>query len=153
MILGMSNTYQQLVTSLNVDEIRWVLSKRGDSRIGTNSPSAINHKRSGKLTAWLSWILLISTSLVRACLQALVVPHTKVSVGNSLFIFLPTPSLDHPGILNRLKISLTLSWTHLTLLVRMVLLVVGQLSGPESFTIGRIPPPPLMIMTPAAFLL
>lgn len=38
MILGCSNTYQQLVTSLKVDEIRWVLSKRGDSKVGTNSP-------------------------------------------------------------------------------------------------------------------
>lgn len=38
MILGCSNTYQQLVTSLRVDEIRWILSKRGDSKVGTNSP-------------------------------------------------------------------------------------------------------------------
>lgn len=64
MILGMSNTYQQLITSLEVDEIRWVLSKREDSRVGTNLPLAINHKRTGKLKAWLAWLLLISTSLV-----------------------------------------------------------------------------------------
>ncbi|TVY43133.1 hypothetical protein LSUB1_G001320 [Lachnellula subtilissima] len=63
MILGCSNTYQQLVTSLKVDEIRWVLSKRGDSKVGTNSPWAINHKRDGKTKAWLAWLLLISTSL------------------------------------------------------------------------------------------
>jgi hypothetical protein len=64
MILGCSNTYQQLVTSLKVDEIRWVLSKRGDSKVGTNSPWAINHKREGKIKAWLAWLLLIGTSLV-----------------------------------------------------------------------------------------
>lgn len=68
MVLGMSNTYQQLVTSLKVDEIRWVLSKHGDSRIGTNSPLAINHKRTGKVKAWLAWLLLVSTSLVNASL-------------------------------------------------------------------------------------
>jgi hypothetical protein len=64
MILGCSNTYQQLVTALKVDEIRWVLSKRGDSKVGTNSPWSINHKREGKIKAWLAWILLISTSIV-----------------------------------------------------------------------------------------
>jgi hypothetical protein len=64
MVLGRSNTYQQLVTALKVDEIRWALSKRGDSRVGTNSPWSINHKHSGKLVAWLAWILLISTSMV-----------------------------------------------------------------------------------------
>ncbi|KAI9816742.1 MAG: hypothetical protein M1827_001387 [Pycnora praestabilis] len=63
MILGMSNTYQQLVTALKVDEIRWVLSKWGDSRIGTNSPFAIKHKKSGRPTAILSWLLLICTSM------------------------------------------------------------------------------------------
>ena len=64
MILGMSNTYQQLLTSLRFDEIRWVLSKHGDSRVGTNSPMNINHKKRGKRKAWLLWLLLISTSLV-----------------------------------------------------------------------------------------
>lgn len=64
MVLGCSNTYQQLVTALKVDEIRWVLSKRGDSKVGTNSPWAINHKRDGKAKAWLAWLLLIGTSLV-----------------------------------------------------------------------------------------
>ncbi|MCJ1429003.1 hypothetical protein MMC29_006916, partial [Sticta canariensis] len=48
MTLGMSNTYQQLITSLKVNEIRWMLSKHEDSRVGTNSPFAINHKKSGK---------------------------------------------------------------------------------------------------------
>ncbi|KAL8884790.1 MAG: hypothetical protein Q9205_004604 [Flavoplaca limonia] len=63
MILGMSNTYQQLITSLSTKELRWVLSKHEDSRVGTNSPFNINAKRSGKLNAWLQWILLIGTSL------------------------------------------------------------------------------------------
>lgn len=65
-ILGMSNTYQQLITSLDIREIRWALSKFGDCRVGTNSPSTINRKKSGKVKAWLAWILLISTSVVRA---------------------------------------------------------------------------------------
>ncbi|KAL8651310.1 MAG: hypothetical protein Q9226_004760 [Calogaya cf. arnoldii] len=63
MILGMSNTFQQLVTALSTKELRWVLSKHEDSRVGTNSPFNINHKRHGKLQAWLQWFLLIGTSL------------------------------------------------------------------------------------------
>ncbi|KAI4226391.1 MAG: hypothetical protein L6R36_003199 [Xanthoria steineri] len=63
MILGMSNTYQQLITSLSTKELRWVLSKHEDSRVGTNSPFNINHKQHGKLQAWAQWILLIGTSL------------------------------------------------------------------------------------------
>jgi hypothetical protein len=66
MVLGMSNTYQQLVTALNVDEIRWVLSKKGDSRVGTKSPFAINDKSTGRLKHWLAWLLLITISLVRS---------------------------------------------------------------------------------------
>lgn len=69
MILGMSNTYQQLVTSLDFKEIRWVLSKHGDSRVGTNSPMNINHKKKGKRKAWLSWFLLVLTSIVRTRLN------------------------------------------------------------------------------------
>jgi hypothetical protein len=81
MVLGCSNTYQQLVTALKVDEIRWVLSKRGDSKVGTNSPckcspllrifivtkyavGAINHKKTGRSKAWLCWVFLIITSIV-----------------------------------------------------------------------------------------
>ncbi|KAL8993327.1 MAG: hypothetical protein Q9169_006432 [Polycauliona sp. 2 TL-2023] len=63
MILGMSNTYQQLITSLSTKELRWVLSKHEDSRVGTNSPFNINHKQHGRLQAWLQWFLLIGTSL------------------------------------------------------------------------------------------
>ena len=64
-VLGMSNTYQQLVTSLSVGDIKWALSKAGDARVGTNSPFSIKFKRTGKWTACLAWVLLISTSLVR----------------------------------------------------------------------------------------
>lgn len=66
MVLGCSNTYQQLVTAPKVNEIRWMLSKHGDSKVGTNSPWAINNKREGKLKAWMAWLLLISTSIVSA---------------------------------------------------------------------------------------
>ena len=64
MILGMSNTYQQILTALNVDDLKYVLSKHGDSRVGTNSPFAINHKRKGRAIAWIAWFSLIFTSLV-----------------------------------------------------------------------------------------
>ncbi|KAL8720783.1 MAG: hypothetical protein Q9181_007851, partial [Wetmoreana brouardii] len=63
MVLGMSNTYQQLVTSLSSNELRWVLSKHEDSRVGTNSPFNIKHKKTRKIQAWSQWILLIATSL------------------------------------------------------------------------------------------
>ncbi|KAJ4366300.1 hypothetical protein N0V83_007936 [Neocucurbitaria cava] len=63
MVLGMSNTYQQLVTSLKVSDIKYVLSKFGDSRVGTNSPFSINHKQDGKKRAWSAWVLLILTSM------------------------------------------------------------------------------------------
>ncbi|KAI4098222.1 MAG: hypothetical protein L6R37_006592 [Teloschistes peruensis] len=62
-ILGMSNMFQQVVTSLSSSELRWVLSKHEDSRVGTNSPFNIKHKRKGKIQAWLQWLLLIATSL------------------------------------------------------------------------------------------
>lgn len=65
MVLGMSNTYQQIVTSLNINDLKSMLQKFGDSRVGTNSPFNINHKREGKVKSWLSWLLLISTSLVK----------------------------------------------------------------------------------------
>jgi hypothetical protein len=63
MILGMSNTYQQLVTSLKISDLKHVLSKFGDSRVGTNSPFSINHKKDGKKKAWAFWFLLICTSM------------------------------------------------------------------------------------------
>lgn len=63
MILGMSNTYQQLITSLSTSELRWALSKHEDSRVGTNSPFNINHKKSKRVQSWCQWILLIATSL------------------------------------------------------------------------------------------
>ena len=64
MTLGMSNTFQTVVSSLKADELRTALSKYGDARVGTNSPFNINRKRSGKLRAWLAWFLLVLTSLV-----------------------------------------------------------------------------------------
>jgi hypothetical protein len=63
MILGMSNTFQQLVTSLRVTDLKHALSKYGDSRVGTNSPFSIKHKKEGRKRAWASWFLLIITSM------------------------------------------------------------------------------------------
>jgi hypothetical protein len=63
MILGMSNTFQQLVTSLRITDLKHALSKFGDSRVGTNSPFSIKHKKEGRKRAWASWFLLICTSM------------------------------------------------------------------------------------------
>ncbi|KAH6863568.1 hypothetical protein B0T12DRAFT_314838, partial [Alternaria alternata] len=63
MVLGMSNTYQQIVTSLRISDLRYALSKFGDSRVGTNSPLNIQHKEKGKKRAWAAWFLLIFTSM------------------------------------------------------------------------------------------
>lgn len=63
MILGMSNTYQQLITSLRVSDLKYVLSKFGDSRVGTNSPFSINQKRMGRKRSWAAWLFLVLTSM------------------------------------------------------------------------------------------
>lgn len=63
MILGMSNTYQQLVTSIKIADLGHVLSKFGDSRVGTNSPFSINQKREGRKRSWAAWAFLVLTSM------------------------------------------------------------------------------------------
>ncbi|KAL1801259.1 hypothetical protein ACET3X_001601 [Alternaria dauci] len=63
MVLGMSNTYQQIVTSLKISDLKYALSKFGDSRVGTNSPLNIRHKEKGRKRAWAAWFLLIFTSM------------------------------------------------------------------------------------------
>jgi hypothetical protein len=63
MILGMSNTYQQLVTSLTITDIKHVLCKFGDSRVGTNSPFSINQKQEGRKRSWAAWLFLVMTSM------------------------------------------------------------------------------------------
>ena len=88
MILGISNTYQQLVTSLKISDIKWVLQKFGDSRVGTNSPFSINRKREGKVSSWLAWLLLICTSMVRLFLLHLTA-HGLMTI-NSQYTFLLT---------------------------------------------------------------
>lgn len=60
---GMSNTYQQIVTSLRISDLKYALSKFGDSRVGTNSPLNIRHKEKGRKRAWAAWFLLIFTSM------------------------------------------------------------------------------------------
>ncbi|KAF1948119.1 hypothetical protein CC80DRAFT_384038, partial [Byssothecium circinans] len=62
-VLGMSNTYQQLVTSLQIGDIKLMLEKFGDSRVGTNSPFNINHKSQYRKKSWAAWILLVCTSI------------------------------------------------------------------------------------------
>jgi hypothetical protein len=77
MILGMSNTYQQLVTSLTIGDLKNMLQKFGDSKVGTNSPFNINHKKEGKRKSWLAWLLLITTSLpVHFLANSLIGPST-----------------------------------------------------------------------------
>ncbi|KAJ8111205.1 hypothetical protein OPT61_g6150 [Boeremia exigua] len=63
MILGMSNTYQQLVTSIKITDLKHILSKFGDSRVGTNSPFSINQKREGRKRSWAAWAFLVLTSM------------------------------------------------------------------------------------------
>lgn len=63
MILGMSNTYQQLITSVKITDLKHVLSKFGDSRVGTNSPFSINQKREGRKRSWAAWTFLVLTSM------------------------------------------------------------------------------------------
>lgn len=63
MVLGISNTYQQLVTSLQKSDLKHMLSEFGDARVGTNSPLNIKYKRKGKKRAWAAWTLMISTSM------------------------------------------------------------------------------------------
>ncbi|KAL1383772.1 hypothetical protein HDK64DRAFT_341102 [Phyllosticta capitalensis] len=62
-ILSASNTYQQLLTSLKIEDIKYILTNFGDSRVGTNSPFAIKHKKFGRQKAWISWIFLVATSM------------------------------------------------------------------------------------------
>ncbi|TEY44889.1 hypothetical protein BOTCAL_0342g00130 [Botryotinia calthae] len=83
MILGCSNTYQQLVTAPLVEEIPFILSKNGDAKCGTNSPWNINVKKSGKLKAWASWLLLICTSVPIHFLANSV-------IGPSFYVEMPT---------------------------------------------------------------
>ncbi|KAL8669565.1 MAG: hypothetical protein Q9168_005847 [Polycauliona sp. 1 TL-2023] len=94
MILGMSNTYQQLVTSLSTKELRWVLSKHEDSRVGTNSPFNINHKQHGKLQAWSQWLLLIATSLPVHFLANSVIGPTTFHHPPTDITFNPVPELS-----------------------------------------------------------
>ena len=63
MVLGMSNTYQQLVTSIKVTYLKHVLSKFGDSRVGTNSPVSIKQKRECRKRSWAVWAFSVLTSM------------------------------------------------------------------------------------------
>jgi len=74
-----AHSYQQLVTSLEVDDLKhgiffnphtWtpshneaVLCKYGDARVGTNSPWNISKKRGNRIKHWAAWLLLMCTSL------------------------------------------------------------------------------------------
>jgi ABC-type xylose transport system permease subunit len=62
-ILGVSNTYQQLATGLSANELRKALEIGGAVTVGTNSPFSMRHKQTGKVAAYLSWAFLFATSL------------------------------------------------------------------------------------------
>lgn len=89
MVLGMSNTYQQLITALDIEDISHVLTKYGDLRVGTNSPLAINHRSIGRVKAWAFWILLICTSLVTSPAPAVRVQNSKANAARSFSGKLP----------------------------------------------------------------
>lgn len=87
MILGMSNTYQQLVTSIRITDLKHVLTKFGDSRVGTNSPFSISQKREGKKRSWVAWTFLVLTSmpvhflgrlLPEPIKQLLIIPYSQL---------------------------------------------------------------------------
>jgi hypothetical protein len=72
MILGMSNTYQQLITSLKPSDLKYMLEKFGDSRVGTNSSWNINRKKQGKASACvLRKSEALSTELLESLLLGL----------------------------------------------------------------------------------
>jgi len=55
-LLGVSNTYQQLASGLTADDLKAALRKYGDVTVGTNSPFSIKHKQKGKFVALMSWV-------------------------------------------------------------------------------------------------
>jgi hypothetical protein len=88
----MSNTFQSLVTAIDVKDIPDMLQRDGDSKVGTNSPFAINRRSHGKVGAWMAWTLLIATSLV-SCVAALD-NGISSSLLNSPSTYLQTHSSD-----------------------------------------------------------
>ncbi|KAH6643016.1 hypothetical protein C7974DRAFT_302289 [Boeremia exigua] len=85
MILGMSNTYQQLVTSIKITDLKHVLSKFGDSRVGTNSPFSINQKWEGRKRSWAAWLFLVLTSMpVHFLANSLIGPSFVQSLPNEV---------------------------------------------------------------------
>lgn len=58
-IVGMSNTYQQLVTWLTITDTKHVLCKLGDSRVGTNSLFSISQKREGRKRSLAAWLCVL----------------------------------------------------------------------------------------------
>jgi hypothetical protein len=62
-VLGMRKTYQQLVTSLRIGNLKHALQNFGGSRVVANSPFSIKHKREGEKRAWASWLLIVPTSM------------------------------------------------------------------------------------------
>lgn len=65
LILGTSNTYQQIATSLTGKEFQRAIQKAGNARVGTNSPTYIRFKRpwAYRWKSYLSWVFLLGTSL------------------------------------------------------------------------------------------
>ncbi|MCJ1403004.1 hypothetical protein MMC11_006226 [Xylographa trunciseda] len=98
MTLGMSNTFQTIVSSLQIGELRWALSKYGDARVGTNSPFNINRKKSGKPSSWLAWGLLVSTSIPIHFLINSVFGPSFYIIPPAHVIYNPIPLLNATGI-------------------------------------------------------
>lgn len=49
--------------SVTTSNLKYALSKFGNSRVGTNSLFCIKHKKEGRKRVWTSWLFLILTSL------------------------------------------------------------------------------------------
>ncbi|MCJ1385561.1 hypothetical protein MMC17_008684 [Xylographa soralifera] len=96
MTLGMSNTFQTIVSSLKAGELRWALSNYGDARVGTNSPFNINRKKTGKSSSWFAWGLLVSTSIdkpIHFLINSVFGPSFYI-VPPATVIYNPTPVMN-----------------------------------------------------------
>jgi len=93
-LLGVSNTYQQLASGLMADDLKAALRKYGDVTVETNSPFSIKHKQKGKFVALMSWgFFLIATSLpIHLLANSIVGPSFVIEPVDAIYEFGPAGS-------------------------------------------------------------
>ena len=112
MILGMSNTYQQIITSLQTSDLKHMLQKFGDSRVGTNSPWNINHKCKGRVKSWAAWLLLVCTSLpIHFLANSLIGPSYIIEPPSSVTLIDETRAPSGPDDSGTKRSSSFLCWS------------------------------------------